>query len=107
MRMRTAMPASLNKRQMLVLVRVVNPLRGITLDGLRQQSRVIGDLHSLHFLSAYVKGWFISFDQFPLKRSFLAIDIEAFRVLTSCIEEKSGHFKSEILIANLEVRGLK
>ena len=51
--------------------------------------------------------WFFAFGQLPFEGGLLAVNVEALSVLTGGVEEKPGDFKSEVLVANLEMRALE
>src|SRR4051812_23138492 len=102
-RMGTAMPTALDERKMFVFVSVVHALRGVALDWFGQQTGVVRDFHTLNFFAADVESRFIPFHQLPFKRSFLAVNVEAFGVLSSRIKKETSDLEAEILVANFKM----
>src|SRR5216683_694130 len=106
-RVGTAVAAALNEGEMLMLLGVINALRGEAADRFGQQLRVIGHLDFLDLLPADVQDRFVAFDELPLERSLLAIDVEALDVLAGGMEQVAGDLESKVLVANLAVGGLE
>ena len=93
--MRAAVAAALNKREMLVLVGVVNSFGGETSDRFWEQMSIIGNLDLLGFFPAEMQDRFVAFDELPFKGGVFAVNIETFNILTGGVEKESGSLQSQ------------
>src|SRR6266511_3900 len=98
--MRASVPAALDEGEVRMLV-VVHPFCGEALDRLRQQFRVVGNLHPLRLLT-YVDDRILVFDLSPLEGRLVAVHVEAFDILSRGLEQRAGYFESQLLPAYLE-----
>ena len=63
--------------------------------------------HFFDLLATNMQHWIFAFGQLPFEGGLLAVNIEALSVLAGGIEEEPSHFKTEVLVANLEVGALE
>src|SRR5258706_12871447 len=101
--MRTAVAAALDKRQVLVLVGIIDTFGGEALDPFGKQSCVVRHLNFLNFFATDVQNGIFTFNQLPLKGGLFAVNIEAFHVLAGRVEEEPGYFETKVLVANFEM----
>ena len=93
MRMRSAMTAALGKRQVLIVIRVVNAVSGKWLNLFRQQVRIVWHFHPLWNLrlrlSDCMDHWILILDQRPLVALLGTVHVEALPILASRIVERT------------------